>query len=156
MVMQRAIEFLEDLKGQLYVEFVKYAFATSSQGYFVVRDEVQKGLNIPIVLERIIPHLISIREVDEWPGTRLHGGLVAKLYGFTLAEPVMRLFLDVTDHIYGWCHPDLPEDIGFRDEQGLVLIQSTIHEHYLSMVFDRSRKAILEIQFPSLAQTLLN
>ncbi len=68
----------------------------------------------------------------------------------------MELFLDVTDHLYGWQHPDLPEDIGFRDRNGRVVIESTIHEHYLSMIVDGARRTILKERFHSLALVLSN
>jgi hypothetical protein len=151
----RTLEFCQDLKGSLYIEFIRYAFATSKEVYFVVREDVQTGPNIAAVVETIVPHLISQQEVKEWPGTRLVGGHVAKLYTFVAADPVMRLFLSMTDHLYGWQQPDLPEDIGFRDREGKVVIESTIHEQYLSILLDDSRTKILKEQFPRLMQVLL-
>jgi hypothetical protein len=151
------IELCQDLDGVLYGEFIRYAFATSNEVYFVVRGEVQKGPNVAAVVKRVAAHLIAEQEVCEWPGTRLHSGLVARLFKFSTADPVMRLFLDVTDHLYGWQHPDLPEDIGFRDREGRVVIESTTHEHYLSMTVGSTRRTILdEERFPNLALVLLS
>jgi uncharacterized membrane protein len=64
--------------------------------------------------------------------------------------------LEVTDHLWGWQHPDLPEDIGFRDLEGRVVIESTTHERYLSMIVDSARRTILKARFPDLALVLLN
>lgn len=150
------IELCRDFNGALYAEFIRYAFATSDEAYFVVRDEVQKGPNVVAVMKRVAPHLIAEREVCEWPGTRPHGGIVARLFKFSTADPVMRLFLEVTDHLWGWQHPDLPEDIGFRDLEGRVVIESTTHERYLSMIVDSARRTILKARFPDLALVLLN
>jgi hypothetical protein len=68
----------------------------------------------------------------------------------------MRSLLTATDHLYGWQQPDLPEDIGFRDREGKVVVESTIHEHFLSIASNDARRRVLEEQFPRLAQMLLD
>lgn len=105
-----------DLKSDpfhdLYRGLVDFALQTCPLGLLVLRPDTElteEGLSF---LASLRPFVESEERSDRWPGTELLWD-EATLFYFRLEPGSARLLKAATDHLYGWCHPELPEDLCF-------------------------------------------
>jgi hypothetical protein len=150
------IEITQDIRGQAYAELIGFAFAVAEEGFFVVRDQLKRSSDLDAFLANITPWVISDHEVSAWPGTQLLDERKARLITFRTTAEVEQMILPMTDHLFGWLQPALPGDIGFRDQAGGLVIESTIHECYLAIHLDELRERVLAETYARLFQICLN
>jgi hypothetical protein len=71
--------------------------------------------------------VIDVREQSEWPGTRLFGH-TASVTHFDLNDESVALLKSVSNSIFGWRTPKLPEDLCLLREDESVWLGSISHE----------------------------
>lgn len=76
----------------------------------VVRHSLPLSQNGEHALERLAPFLRQKVESSEWPGTTLLNG-VASVYYYDFGVECAEALKEVTDSLYSWEQPNLPEDL---------------------------------------------
>jgi hypothetical protein len=76
---------------------------------------------------RLASHLISDKRVTAWPGTQLLGGAPATMRIYALNDFSAKVLAEASG-LYGWQHPNRPEDLTFYRADGTVWMASIAHE----------------------------
>ena len=120
--------FAEEPSGPAYGELVDFCCMVASTMLLVVRDpQLDPGESIQATLDQLSPFLAGKRLTGEWPGTVLLGD-EANEYRYRVNDHLRRLLRNRCDRLFGWLHPDTPEDpCFFRAEDDVVLV-TTSHE----------------------------
>lgn len=148
------IEITDDLTGAHYAELINYAFSAAHNGYLVVQDEPPPDDDLRKFVSSLLPFVVSEARVHEWPGTRLLGGRLATMITFRATDEMRSLILRATDHLCGWVQPCLPEDFGFYDRNGTLLLDTVTHESSAIVYLDELRRRIIKARYPNLWKVL--
>ncbi len=80
-------------------------------------------------LRALAPALLEVREVSEWPGSRLGAGLTTSLRLFRYDSEVKGVLLMFADSVLDWHNPNLPDDPHLLRRDGSTwLTSSTVDE----------------------------
>lgn len=125
--MRRVFDVVREPRGEVMRRLLHGLARLSSSVLMVVRDDL--GLDPPgqMLLARLRPHLLSEERGRVWPGTVLLGG-DATILRFALSEAVLAELAAVSDGLYGWRQPELPEDLAFLRADGTAILASVCHE----------------------------
>lgn len=137
-----------------YRDLIKFCGSIASKMLLVVRDpEKDPGAEILSVLTRLEPYLVESVRTNKWPGTILLTDQ-ATVYCYRVSEGLDALLSELKTSLFGWLHPEAPEDPCFCRSDGEPLLVTTSHEHDAYLLLTASEHALLERQFPDLAATL--
>lgn len=140
--------------GATYRDLIKFCCSLASKMLLVVRDpDMDPGVKIRSVLTRLAPFLVETVRSNQWPGTELLTDQ-AMVYGYRVSEDLARLVSEMTTSLFGWLHPNAPEDPCFCRSDGEPLLVTTSHEHDAYLLLTASEHALLEHKFPDLAAML--
>lgn len=114
--------------GEIYELLIDLAFRECNKFILVERKSIPKSENVQNVLNRLKAYLIETREEYEWLGTYLLSGDPATVYYYNTNDNAKKIIKEVSNSLYDWIHPNLPEDLGFYKNNEPWLI-NTAHEH---------------------------
>ncbi len=85
-------------------------------------------------LERLSPFLREEISSSEWPGTKLLNQK-ARLFYYSFSAESATILKEITDSLYAWQQPDLPEDLCLLRADGNSWLVTISHERdsYLSI-----------------------
>jgi hypothetical protein len=119
----------------------------------VVRDPGLKGgPTLEQKLAELHPYLIAVSRTAEWPGTILYGD-EADVFRYRVSSGLERE-LKQMECLWGWIHPDAPEDPCFFRADGELLLVTTSHERDAYMLLAEEEYEALRRDFPGLASVL--
>lgn len=121
------LDLLTEPAGPAYGGLLDFAATCCPRALLVVRPETELGAAGLEVLAALKPFLEQAVKADRWPGTQLFGD-EAELFHFRLEPGSVEVLKAATDHLYGWLHPDLPEDLCFFRPDGEVWMATIAHE----------------------------
>jgi hypothetical protein len=125
-----------------YKALIAFAVGRCSTFTLVERSECGMSDAAMEILRSLAPALVSESEVDEWPGTRLCGGLTATLRRYELRD-FSAATLTQAPSLYAWIQPDRPEDLAlWNDSRPLLVTIAHERDAYLSLSADE-RTALL-------------
>jgi hypothetical protein len=101
------------------------------------------------VLESLNPFVEQRVKSPRWPGTELVGA-DADLFYCRLDAESSQLIKSATDHLYGWCHPNLPEDLCLLRADREPWLVTIAHEHDGYLVLSESERQNLLALLPAL------
>jgi len=118
---------------------------------------VQEGTMTPSAqnaLERLSRDEMGRKTVKQWPGTTLLGTRSATLIEYRCTDTLANGLLSLTDRLYGWLRPDLPEDLGFIRADGSVWMAATSHERFAFLDLSSDELTSLTLREADVAEIL--
>jgi hypothetical protein len=109
---KKVYDLKADPSHDLYRGLIDFAPRICPLGLLVVRPGMELTEEGRGFLAALRPYVESEERSNRWPGTELYDA-EATLFYFRLEPGSSRLLKAATDHLYGWCHPELPEDLCF-------------------------------------------
>ncbi len=146
--MKRTLEIGNEPRGRSYSDLLYRAFPWCAELLLVVvpvpggADPLLPGARR--VLAELEAHLISATDQSEWPGTHLEGGATGRVQRFRLHPEVLDVAAAATDHLYGWCPPELPQDIALLRGDGSPFLSTVTQEQWAALTVDDEERAALE------------
>lgn len=120
----------ENPKGEIYRSLMRVLCDYSDTFYFVTRKELTYD---KYVLKQFKPYIIKKYKTKEWAGT-ITLGPAATVYEVDANEETYQLLVQLTDNLYDWVAPSLPEDLTFI-KNNFEWFYSTTHEEYAHFSF---------------------
>lgn len=90
---------------------------------------------------------------DKWPGTILFSEQ-ATVYAYRVSAELAGPVSELESHLFGWLHPDAPEDPCFCRSDGEPFLVTTSHERDAYLLLTNREHAFLAQEFPTLAGLL--
>jgi len=106
------MEFISEPKNDAYRDLVDLAFDLCDEFILVVCNELRLNDNAKSILDRLKPYLTEIKEQSEWAGTELLD-TTALVYHYRTDAQAREIIKEVSDSLYCWLPPNLPEDLSF-------------------------------------------
>ena len=114
---------VENPTGKTYEQLIHVLCEHSNTFYFVTRKEFRYNEHI---LEQFRPFVINTYKSKSWAGTVTQGP-AATIYEIKVNKATCRLLQQLSNSLFDWVAPNLPEDLTFLKD-GQVLFSSTTHE----------------------------
>lgn len=108
--MSKIYTLVHEPRGELYSKLLFYSLKICNSFILVIRPTVAIKNSAKNVIDELKPYLIEKSAQSEWPGTKLIDG-EALVYYFQLNEGSVKYLLHISESLYSWLHPDLPEDL---------------------------------------------
>jgi len=127
-------DFIREPNVKLYCDLLDYSLKFCCLATLVIRKDLKTSPNVDIILKKLEPYLIEIKDTKEWPGTVLYSD-TAKLYKFNLNKISNEIFKNSTNGLYGWIQPHAPEDLCLlrKDEKPFLVTISHEKDAYLQV-----------------------
>ena len=145
--MRKTLEIASEPRGRTYSDLLYRAFPWCAQLTLVVvplpggADPLLPGGRR--VLAELETYLISATDESEWPGTRLEGGATGRVHRYRLHPEVLDIVTAATDHLYGWCPPDLPQDLALLRGDGSPFLATVTQDQWAALTLDDEERAAL-------------
>ena len=124
---KKIYNFLEEPRGAIYQELLKYGLRICNEFILVVRPTLPLERNGKEILEQLTPFLREELHLQSWPGTTLLKGY-ARVHFYKLTPQSTAFLLNSANFLFDWCQPRLPEDLCLiRDDKSPWLV-SVSHE----------------------------
>ncbi|HFK1461056.1 stage III sporulation protein AH [Bacillus cereus] len=109
-------------KDQVYVDLLDLAFETCDTFHLVLRKDMGSLDSYDPILKKLELSLIKMRELSEWSSTILGDNQTAKVYFYHANTHAKKILKELSNSLYSWEQPDLPEDLSFfkKGEKWLV------------------------------------
>lgn len=135
--------------GDLYQGLIDSAMAFCSLALVVVRPEATLTEKGQRSLESLRPFVEDKVKSSRWPGTELLGA-EADLFYCRLDVESSQLIKSATSHLYGWCHPNLPEDLCLLRADRKPWLVTTAHEQDGFLMLTDLERQHLQLLLPTL------
>lgn len=133
-----------DPQNDVYKSLIDLSFDVCDEFILVVRKDA--GLNFndngKLVLQKLNGSLKEMREQSKWAGTELRGS-TAYVYYYGTDNQAREIIKEVSNSLYSWVQPDLPEDLSFI-KNGKSWLINTAHERE-SCILTEDREEINRI-----------
>lgn len=125
-------DFSEPLAGQLFVDFLNYSKAISPSLCLMVQDGFPLCPEGQDTLRTLEPWRKSKTFVRTWPGSEIadFADYGEWRYEMALTTEVVKIVTDRSSNVYGWSHPQLPEDPHLLRPDGSVWFAATTSEKW--------------------------
>ncbi|MGA9188190.1 MAG: stage III sporulation protein AH [Methanosarcina sp.] len=122
------INITSEPKNDVYRLLVDLAFDLCDEFILVVRKDLclKSNDNAKSVLEKLNDYLIEMKEQSEWAGTKLLRH-TAYVYHYHTSPEAREIIKEVSNSLYSWMQPNLPEDLSFY-KSGKPWLVNTAHE----------------------------
>jgi len=97
---------------------------------FIVDVNKVHVVGYSLVLKRLTPFLVSVKEVDHWPGSCLEPSSHLSQYTYQASFESVAELKAVSRSLSDWTNPDFPEDLYFTRQTGEVFLGTTVHDLY--------------------------
>lgn len=147
----------EDPKGEVYNKLIDLAFESCDMFHLVIRKDmisnVKRGLkHYQPILNKLEQSLIEMKEESEWASTQLLHS-TAFVYYYHTTEEAKKILKELSNSLYGWIAPHLPEDLAFF-KKGKLWLVSSAHEEWSELLSDEHEvERLLEIKGLQLEKT---
>jgi hypothetical protein len=118
----------ENPTGQVYYDLIDLAFVHCDEFHLVLRKDMGSLKSFQPILQKLEPSLKEIKEQSEWASTILLRH-TAYVYYYHTDEHAKKMLKEISDSLYGWMMPDLPEDLSFF-KRGKVWMATSSHEEW--------------------------
>jgi hypothetical protein len=144
---RKTFEIANEPRGRVYSDLIYRALPFCAELLLVVvRLEDGADPLLPAgrrILEELAPFLTSEGDERAWPGTELDADATGHVYHYRLSPPVLDVIAEATDHLYGWCPPDLPQDIALLHGDGEPFLVTVTQEGWGALTIDDEESAAL-------------
>src|SRR3954471_24871991 len=111
----------------LYHGLIDFALECCPLALLVLRPELELAEAGQEVLGSLDPYVEERVKSTRWPGTDIFGAQ-ADVFYFRLEAGSAKVLREATDHLFGWCQPDLPEDLCFLRKDRRPWLVTIAHE----------------------------
>ncbi|NSL51523.1 hypothetical protein [Calidifontibacillus erzurumensis] len=134
---------IENPTGKTYQQFIKVLCDHSNKFYFVTRKEFTYNKK---VLDQFQPYVIETYKTKKWANT-ITKGSPATVYVIRANKETCKLLQQLSNSLYDWIAPNLPEDLTFIKDN-VAWFTCTTHEKIggFSISSDDYRNLISKIQ----------
>jgi len=116
---------LNEPEGEIYKTLIAYAFEVCNEFLFIKHSQLFYLQSFDILIDDLNEAYICCKEQHDWPGTR--SVPTAMVYYFRNTEKAKERICNVTNSLFDWCAPYLPDDLCFLKNNKPWLI-TTAHE----------------------------
>jgi len=152
--LRRTFEIGSEPRGRTYNDLLYRAFPWCAELWLVVVPLPGSGDPLlpraHVVLRELEPHLSAATDETEWPGTRLETG-TARVHRYRLHPEVLDVVAGATDHLYGWRHPELPQDLALVRGDGTPFLATVTNEDWAALTLDDEERQVLSGDLPELS-----
>ncbi|WP_218081796.1 hypothetical protein [Anthocerotibacter panamensis] len=141
-------------EDETYQKILLYATNQCSLVLLVVRSPMLINSNANKALDSLKEFLQREFLSSEWPGTILLSG-TAKVYHYTYNSDCLKILAEITDKLYNWQHPDLPEDLSFLRSDGEPWLVSISHERDSYLYLSEEEVTQLISTIPEISSMIL-
>ena len=122
------ISITSEPKNDVYRFLVDLAFDLCDEFILVVRKDLclKSNDSAKSVLEKLNDYLKEMKEQSEWAGTELIE-YTAYVYHYHTSPEAREIIKEVSNSLYSWVQPNLPEDLSFY-KSGKPWLVNTAHE----------------------------
>ncbi|WP_088225569.1 stage III sporulation protein AH [Desulfosporosinus sp. FKB] len=123
---------LNEPKGDSYKKLIQLAFDTCDTFLFIKHSQLSYNKkSFDMLLKALEPDFIYFKEQNRWPGT--FSVPTAKVYYFYTSENSKDIVKEITNSLFNWRAPNLPDDLCFLkgNEEWLI---NTAHERICNIV----------------------
>ncbi|BBW96061.1 stage III sporulation protein AH [Geobacillus icigianus] len=111
----------------VYRNLLDLSFEICDQFHLVLRKDMGPLTTYEPILKRLENSLIVMKEESEWASTILGSGQTALVYYYRTDANANKVLTEVTNSLYDWVQPHLPEDLSFF-KQGKEWLVTISHE----------------------------
>lgn len=122
---------LNEPKGEKYKSLIQFAFATCDTFLFIKHSQLSYSRSIDNLVEELKEDFICCKEQNEWPGTISVPTVM--VYYFQTSEKSRDRIKNITNSLFNWQAPNLPDDLCFLKDNKEWLI-TTAHESYCHII----------------------
>lgn len=121
------ITIIKDVSGVDYASLIATACKRYPQFSLVWRDQLSFEPSARSIQQELRGFQLARSRTSRWPGTRLLGSRADVIrYSIDAARTGV---LSRSRSLFGWCAPQLPEDLCFYKSDGSSAIVTVAHEH---------------------------
>jgi hypothetical protein len=141
---------LAEPRGKPLRDLITASLLFSDRMGFVVRDTMPTSARLHALLRQLEADLDAAGKRNEWPGTRLLGGL-ATVYEYRWNDKTAALIANAATGLYSWVQPHLPEDVHlYRRASREPWLLSIAHERYAALRLTPAELRDVQAQVPDL------
>jgi hypothetical protein len=140
---------LGEVYGQQYRDLLRISVQYSDRFLLVLRSNLELNEEGHNALEMLSPFILNSEERAEWPGTRLLVGTAA-VNKYRLNQDSLGLLLKLSQNLYDWKQPNLPEDLGLLRSDDSPFLGSIAHEKDAFLTLDSEEHRTLVREMPGL------
>ena len=142
-------EIARPLSGPSYREVIALGAEQRLHGLLVLRDQLPVDTSANDLIQRLDP--FRTERGSSWPGTVLgETAGFATLHHFALTDATVAVLLGVTDTIYNWQQPKLPEDLCILRPDDRTWLASIAHEEEAWFELTEEERALVASRLPGL------
>jgi len=145
--MKDAFTIVRNIESDAYAAFLRISTEFCDKFLLVIQDGAGTNANLEIALNRLSRFLISTQQTTSWPGTNLLAG-TAQLNEYKLNTESVRELLSLSDNLYAWRQPNLPEDLALLRSDGTIFLGSISHENDAFLELTRREYDLLMAKVP--------
>jgi hypothetical protein len=143
------VDLVDEPSGETYTRLLDWCSARSDRIVLVRRSKTPLTPRAESLLRDLESYCTSV-ESNAWPGTTLLGD-TATVLTYETTSPVLAALESSCDRLYGWTHPELPEDLSFVRADGTPLLVTIAHERdgYLELTreeYDLLMRTLAELR----------
>jgi len=122
---------LNEPEGENYRRLIQFAFNVCDTFLFIKHSQLSYSQSFHKLVKKLEPDLICCKEQNEWPGTISIP--TAIVYYFHTSERSKEIVVEITNSLFDWHAPNLPDDLCFLKGNKEWLI-NTAHERICDVV----------------------
>ncbi|MEY8350758.1 stage III sporulation protein AH [Bacillus cereus] len=100
-------------KNEVYSNLLDLAFEICDEFHLVLRKDMGSLQFFDPILKKLECSLKEMNEQSEWASTILGDNQTAKVYYYYADENAKNVLKGLSNSLYSWVQPDLPEDLSF-------------------------------------------
>jgi hypothetical protein len=109
-------KIVKDPSGNTYRELIELAFDICDEFHLVLRKDMGDLSKFEPILRKFDQSFKFMKEQSEWASNILGDNQTAKVYYFSTDEHAKKTVLELSNSLFSWVFPDLPEDLSFFKE----------------------------------------
>lgn len=145
---RKTYDISKKLQREDYQLLLDYALEWCTKCSFVTRFDLGSSENMQLFISKMENYLLSKYETDIWPGTHILVYALIRVYSYE--QKVVTVLKHVSNLIYDWQQPDIPEDMCIYRSDGSVWLGSIAHEKVAWLNLSKTELDLLHDSSPRL------
>lgn len=138
-------------KGEAYFKLIDYAIENLEMFVIAMRHQLSSSSNCNKVFESLEPFLIKKISSNSLMGiNEIAYSYGSTIYFYKCTKESGEVLKDVSDSLFSWQHPTLPEDLCFLNKEEKDWLTSVAHEKMASILVDETEAERLSREIPGL------
>ncbi|MDQ0163272.1 stage III sporulation protein AH [Aeribacillus alveayuensis] len=133
-------------KDKVYSQLIDLAFEICDEFHLVLRKDMGSLKVVGPILKKLQSSFKEMKEQSEWASTILGDNQTARVYYYFTDENAKKVLKELSDSLYDWVQPHLPEDLSFfKDGKAWLITSSHEKESFIDTQDNYEIKKILSI-----------